>query len=169
MEEVQKELKELKKFKSMQKEKDQLYTLSRELMSFRAPSPSYPVFLYEQFTWFKLKALKEGRPYEVASSTQFLETFIKSSFTEQNLLCELYLHEIACPLNRHSNPIPYLGYVQLRAFASFVRNNVQWDDSFQTISQNEANSNIWIWHEPQSPRLLHTHQEHRLKSPIQTQ
>ena len=45
-EEVQKELKELKKFKSMQKEKDQLYTLSRELMSFKAPSPSYPVFLY---------------------------------------------------------------------------------------------------------------------------
>ena len=74
--------KELNKFKSMQKEKDQLYSLSRELMSFRAPSPSYPVFLYEQFSWFKLKELKEGRPYEVASSTQFLETFMKIVFTK---------------------------------------------------------------------------------------
>ena len=46
-EEVQKELKELNKFDSMQKEKDQLYILSRELMSSRAPSPSYLVFLYE--------------------------------------------------------------------------------------------------------------------------
>ena len=81
----------------MQKEKYQLYILSWELMSSRAPSPSYPVFLYEQFTWFKMKALKEGRPYEVASSDQFLETFMKSSFTEQNLLCELYLHEMVSP------------------------------------------------------------------------
>ena len=77
----------------MQKEKDQFYTLSRELMSFRAPSPSYSVFLYEQFTWFKMKALKEGRPYEVASSYQFLETFVKSSFIEHNILCELYLDD----------------------------------------------------------------------------
>ena len=52
-EEVQKELKELKKFKSMQKEKDHMYILSHELMSSRVPSPSYPVFLYEQLTWFK--------------------------------------------------------------------------------------------------------------------
>ena len=67
-EEVHKELKELKKFKSMQKEKDLLYVVSQELMSSRDPSSSYPVFLYEQFTWLKMKELKEGRPYEVASS-----------------------------------------------------------------------------------------------------
>ena len=77
----------------MQKEKYQLYILSLELMRSRDPCPSYPVFLYEQFTWFKLKALKEGRPYEVASSAQFLDTFIQSSFTEKNVLCEFYLHE----------------------------------------------------------------------------
>ena len=94
-------IEELNKFNSMQKEKDQLYILSRELMSSRAPSPSYHVFLYEQFTWFKLKDLKEGRPYEVTYSTQFMETFIKSIVTEKNLLCELYLHEMACPLDRH--------------------------------------------------------------------
>ena len=120
----------MKKFNSMQKKKYQLYTLSWDLMRSRAPSPSYPVFLYEQFTWFKFKSLKEGRPYEVASSTQFMETFIKSSFTEQNLLCELYLHELAFPIVRHSNPAPYLGDVQLRAFASFFSNHVQWGDSF---------------------------------------
>ena len=67
-EEIQKELKELKNFKSMQVEKDQLYTLSQELLSTGAPYPSYPVFLFEQFIWFKLKAVKEGRPYEMATS-----------------------------------------------------------------------------------------------------
>ena len=57
-EEIQKELKELKKFKSMHVEKDQLYTLSQELIGTRAPSSSYPVFLFEQFIWFKLKDVK---------------------------------------------------------------------------------------------------------------
>ena len=97
-------MKELKKFKSMQKEKYQLCALFQELMSFRAPSPSYPVFLYEQLTFFKLKYLKEGRPFRLTPSAQFLETFMESSFTEQNLLCEFYLHEMACPLYLHSNP-----------------------------------------------------------------
>ena len=45
-EEIQ-ELKELKKFNSMQVEKDQLYTLSQELLGTRVPSSSYPVFLFE--------------------------------------------------------------------------------------------------------------------------
>ena len=67
-EELEKELKELKKFKSMQVEKDQLYTISQELLGTRVPSSSYLVFLFEQFIWFKLKAAKEGRPYEVATS-----------------------------------------------------------------------------------------------------
>ena len=86
---IQKELKELKKFKSMQVEKDQLYTLSQKLLSTRVPSPSYPVFLFEQFIWFKLKAVKQGRPYEMETSAQFLQTFMEINFVEKNLLCEL--------------------------------------------------------------------------------
>ena len=156
-------------FRSYKYINNQLYTLPQELMSSRYPSPSYPIFLYEQLTLFKLKALKEGRPYKLASSAQFLETFMERSFTEQNLLCELDLHKMACPMHLHSNPYRYLGYVQLRAFSSFISNHVQCDSSFQTISQNEANFNFWIWSEPQSPRLVFTLQEHRLKSSIKTQ
>ena len=72
-------------------------------------------------------------------------------------------------MHLHSNPFGYLGYVQLRDFSSFVSNHVQCDSSFQTISQNEANSNFWIWSEPESPHLVFTLQEHRLKSSIKTQ
>ena len=81
-EEVQQEFKELKKFNSMQKEKDQLCALFKELMSFRAPSPSYMIFLYEQLTFFKLKSLREGRPFQLTPSAQFLETFLENSFTK---------------------------------------------------------------------------------------
>ena len=123
-EEIQKELKELKIFKSMQVEKDQLYTLSQEMLGTRAPSSSYPVFLFEEFIWFKIKDIKEGRPYEIETSAKVLETFMESDFVEQNLLCEIYLHELACPLDHHSNPIPFSGDVQMRDFSSFVSNHV---------------------------------------------
>ena len=95
-----------------------------------------------------MKAIKEGRPYEVASSDQFLETFMKSSFTEKNLLCEFYLKEMVFPLDRYSNPVPHLGDVQLRDFYSFVSNHAQWEDSFHTRSHNVAHYNIWIQCEP---------------------
>ena len=112
------------------------------------------MFLFEQFIWFKLKAVKEGRTYEIETSTKFLETFLESDFVEQNLLCELYLHELACPLDCHLNPAPFLGDVQLREFASFVSNHVQWERSFQTFYHNESHSNLWVRSEPQSPCLL---------------
>ena len=101
-----------------------MYALSQELMSFRDPSTSYPVFLYEKMTLFKLKSLKEEIPYQLNPTAQFLETFVESIFTEQNLLCELYLREMACPMDILSNHAPYLGDAQLRAFASFVNNHV---------------------------------------------
>jgi len=88
-----------------------MYALSQEILGTRVPSSSYPVFLFEQFVWFKLRAMKEGRSFEITNSTKFLETFLRSNFEDQNLLCELYLHEMACPLDRHSNPVPFLGDV----------------------------------------------------------
>ena len=123
-EEITKEIKELKKFKFMQVEKDQLYTLSQELLGTRVPSSSYTVFLFEQFIWFKLRAVKERRPYEIETLAKFLETFLKSDFEDQNLMCQLYLHELAFPLDCHSNPVPFSGDVQLRDFSSFVSNHV---------------------------------------------
>ena len=101
-----------------------MYALSQELLGTRVPSSSYPIFLFEQFIWFELRDVKEGRSYEIATSVEFLETFLRSNFEDQNLLCELYLHEMACPLACHLNPIPFSGDVQLRAFASFVSNHV---------------------------------------------
>ena len=93
---------------------------------------------------------------------------MESSFNEQNLLYKLYLYEMACPMDIHSNPSPYLGDVQLRAFASFVNNHVQWENVFHIISQNEARSNMWIRSEPQSPQVLLTLHGRRLTSPTKT-
>ena len=62
-------------FKAMQKEKNQMYDLVQELLSYRAPSPSYWVFLFEQSNLFKLISIKEGRPYQLVTYSQFLDSF----------------------------------------------------------------------------------------------
>ena len=61
-EKLQEEVKELRRYKSMKKEKEQMYTLTQEFPCCKAPSPSYPVFLFEHMTMFKRRALKEGKP-----------------------------------------------------------------------------------------------------------
>ena len=53
-------LKELKKYEAMEKNKEQMSTLTHDLLSCRAPSLSYPVFLFEHMILFQIKALNEG-------------------------------------------------------------------------------------------------------------
>ena len=86
-----------------------MYILIQELLSYRVPSPSYSVFLFEQMTLFKIRSLKEGKPYHIMITPQFLDTFTQSDFPRLNLLCELYLHEMECLMEFQSNPIPYIG------------------------------------------------------------
>ena len=60
-----------------------MYALSQELLGTRIPSSSYPIFLFEQFVWFKLRAVKEGRSFEITTSTRFLEMFLRINFEDQ--------------------------------------------------------------------------------------
>ena len=71
----------------MEEEKDQIYALSQELLGTRVRSSSYPIFLFKQFIWFKLRAVKEGRTYEIETSAKLLETFFRRNFEDQNSLC----------------------------------------------------------------------------------
>ena len=59
---MEEKLKELKKYESMEKNKEHMLTLTHELLSYRSPYPSYPIFLFEQMIVFQIKALKEGGP-----------------------------------------------------------------------------------------------------------
>ena len=64
----------------MKQEKEQMYALIQELLSYRILLPSYYVFLYEKSTLFKLKHLKEGRTHQLVIVPQFLDTLAHSVF-----------------------------------------------------------------------------------------
>ena len=97
----------------MEKNKEQMLTLNNDLLSYRSPSLSYHIFLFEQMIMFHIKALKEGRPWNIVTPSQFLETFTQSEFSEHNLLCELYLHDRECLMDSQDNPVPHIGDIYL--------------------------------------------------------
>jgi hypothetical protein len=126
------------------------------------------IFLHEQLTLFKLKSIKEGRPYKMISASEFLETFSQSDFSDQHFLCELYLHEQACLLDIKFNLVPYVGDVQLRAFTYFVNNQEKWWNSFHTIQKNEGEATLWIRGEPHTPVTIFNIHRHLLSSSYKT-
>ena len=94
-----------------------------------------------------------------------MDTFIEGDFSDQILLCELFLHERACPKDLHSNLVLYLGYIYLREFTSFVTNHMHWWSAIHTIQKNEDTSTLWVQSEPQSTILLRNMHMRQLQSP----
>ena len=79
-----------------------MYTMMQQVLICRNPSPSYSIFLYEQLTLFKMKSIVEDQPHKITLVPEFLENFFQSGITNQHFLCELYLHEHACQLDKYS-------------------------------------------------------------------
>jgi hypothetical protein len=126
-----------------------IFDLMHSLIATRKPSCNYSLFLVERLIWFQIKSLIEGKPYEVIEPTDFVKTFLAASIKDQHLLCEGYFHNEAIPENRRLNINPLVGDVQLRAFTSFLYNQILWQSNFSTVSHNEDKKLLWIRPEPE--------------------
>jgi len=78
--------------------------------------------LRERLAFLQIKAIKDGRPHQVSTPQQFIETFAKAPNSDQNLLCELYLHNEAMLEDKKISLLPLVGNIQIRAFISFLGN-----------------------------------------------
>jgi len=74
-----------------------MFNLVQRLLATKKPSSNYSLFLAEHLAFFQIKEIRYGRPHEVSTLEQFVKTFTEASSSEQNLLCELYLHNEAIP------------------------------------------------------------------------
>jgi hypothetical protein len=126
-----------------------IFDLMHSLIATRKPSCNYSLFLVERLIWFQIKSIVEGKPYEVIEPTDFVKTFLAASIKDQHLLCEGYFHNEAIPENRRLNINPLVGDVQLRAFTSFLYNQILWQSNFSTVSHNEDKKLLWIRPEPE--------------------
>jgi hypothetical protein len=125
------------------------FDMMQKLMATRKPSCNYSLFLMERLMWFQIKSIIEGKPHEVILSADFIKTFVAASTRDQHLLCEAYFHNEAIPENRLLNINPLVGDVQLRAFTSFLLNQIIWQGDFSAAKNNEDNRLLWIRPEPQ--------------------
>jgi hypothetical protein len=131
-----------------------IFDMMQQLMATRKPSCNYSLFLMERLMWFQIKSIIEGKPHEVISSIDFIQTFEAASTRDQHLLCEAYFHNEGIPENRSLNINPLVGDVQLRAFTSFLLNQITWQGDFSAAKNNEDNRSLWIRPEPQRAAIF---------------
>jgi hypothetical protein len=105
-----------------------IFDLVQKLLATRKPSCNYSLFLMERLTWFQIKTIIEGKPHGVIQPADFVKTFVAASTRDQHLLCEAYFHNEAIPENKMLNINPLVGDVQIRAFTSFLYNQILWQN-----------------------------------------
>jgi hypothetical protein len=149
---------EIRKVKKKNRElKDKMikvFDMIQQLMATRKPSCNYSLFLMERLMWFQIRSIIEGKPHEVISSIDFIQTFEAASTKDQHFLCEAYFHNEAILENRTLNMNPLVGDVQLRAFTSFLLNQITWQGDFSAAKNNEDNRSLWIRPEPQRAAIF---------------
>jgi hypothetical protein len=126
-----------------------IFDLMHSLIATRKPSCNYSLFLIERLIWFQIKSIVEGKSHEVIEPTDFVKTFLSASTRDQHLLCEAYFHNEAIPENKLLNINPLVGDVQLRAFTSFLYNQILWQSNFSAAKHNEDNKLLWIRPKPE--------------------
>jgi hypothetical protein len=131
-----------------------VFDMMQQLMATRKPSCNYSLFLMERLMWFQIRSIIEGKPHEVISSIDFIQTFEAASTRDQHFLCETYFHNEAILENRTLNINPLVGDVQLRAFTSFLLNQITWQGDFSAAKNNEDNRSLWIKPEPQREAIF---------------
>ena len=94
------------------------------------------------------------KPHQIVDPKSFLKAYSRSDSTDQHLLCELYLHEYVCMVDRRFNISPYVGDIQLHAFSSFVQNQVRWELAHSSTKHNEKNVTLWVRGELKPPHVI---------------
>lgn len=131
-----------------------IFYLVHQLLATKKPSFNYSVFLRECLAFVQIKAIKDGRPHQVSTPRQFIATFAEAPNSDHNLLCELYLHNENMPKDRKISLLPLVGDIQIRAFISFLANQLTWQNAFMSAAHNEENCLLWIHAEPQNVAIF---------------
>ena len=126
-----------KEIKELKDRLSEMFELFKRTLATRKPSFNYATFFRERLTFLQIKAVREGRPHQVVTSEQFMQTFAEAPKNDQNLLCELYLHNEAMSEERNMNMLPIAGDIQLRAVISFLANQLTWQNAFTSAQHNE--------------------------------
>ena len=109
-------------------ENEYMNYLSCSMRNLRPPLNLYSVFLKENLISLRLSTVTMRYHDHIETEDQFSVAFSRSNDEEQDFLCELYMHNLIMVDYEDWDPSPRVGELQLRAFMSFMRNKLKWNN-----------------------------------------
>jgi hypothetical protein len=92
--------------------------------------------------------------FNLDTPKDFLDAYQGCNMEERARLCEFYLHNLILPHPYNWNPNPYVGDVQLMAFASWLRHEEMRAEEFKKYKEEELQTPLWIRVEAARPGML---------------
>lgn len=136
------------------KQMDTLCSLYNDVLSCRAPSKNYALFLLEQYLQLKIKAVKVGAPIQINIVNDFIDYCKHYGVKFQRLLCEFYLHNLVLDQETELNHSPFVGDIQFQLFISFGVNHIKWLKAYNSLQRQENDLDLWVRAKPSNPVQL---------------
>ena len=114
--------------------------LADQFITCRPPSRVYAMCLKEQFSLFQLMMTMRNIDYEFKNARYFYNVYQTFPSWQNNLLCELYLHNFIIPQETKWNTLLYIWDVHLRALMSWIHNETNYDrqsDTYRELDRSE--------------------------------
>ena len=110
-----------------------VFSLYSDVLTCRAPTTNYDLFLGELYLFLKIKAVEVGKPTNFKTIEEFFQCCNEKDEQVQHILCELYLHNFFLEEERDSKPCPFIGDVQFQAFLYFSKNQTRWAKAYKNF------------------------------------
>ena len=122
------EIEELKKQLEKQKHRmEHALKLADQALACRPPPRVHAFCLKEQYLLLQLMLTLRNVNAEFKSAQEFYGLYQTLPPWQQNLLCELYVHNFFIPTKTKWNHLLYIGDVHLKALMSWMSNEVNYD------------------------------------------
>lgn len=119
---------------------DNVVALVPQMMACRTPPRVYALHLKERHLSFKLSRVIYGLNPSIETLDEFFQVYQFSPLEVKNMLCEMYLHNFIVPNDPDWNSLLYIGEIHLRAFMSWIQNEVSWGKQFETYMERELHT-----------------------------
>ena len=111
--------------------------LADQALACRSPPRVYALYLKEQFLLFYLMLTLKNVNAEFKLAREFYGLYQTLPPWQQNLLCELYVHNFVIPTETEWNPLLYIGDVHLKALMSWISNEENYDRHLNDYKEEE--------------------------------
>ena len=130
--------------------------LAYSMRNLRSPSYLYSVLLKEKLISFRLSMVTMGYNDQIETKDQFIVAFSRRDNEEQDFLYELYMHNLIMVDYEDWYPNPHVGELQLRAFMSFMRNQLKWNNDATCVENIVWEDALWVRGSPSPEKLFTT-------------